>query len=98
MLVRMSVASMLDREVYVYAEVDRLVGLGGGTARRWINGYEHEGSIYQPLLRVVRRDTPWVTWGDFVQARMLAEFRDRGKDTYLAPARRGRFTTQHIPS
>lgn len=43
MLARMSVTSMLDREVYVYAEVDRLIGLPGGTAKRWINGYERGG-------------------------------------------------------
>lgn len=34
----MSVTSMLDREVYVYAEVDKLIGLPAGTAKRWING------------------------------------------------------------
>jgi hypothetical protein len=43
MLARISVTSMLDREVYMYAEVDRLIGLRGGTARRWINGYERAG-------------------------------------------------------
>ncbi|MDZ7882211.1 MAG: DUF433 domain-containing protein [Mycobacterium sp.] len=76
MLSRMSVASMLDREVYVYAEVDRLVGLRGGTARRWINGYERSGTVHEPILRIVPRDTAWVTWGEFVEVRMLAEFRD----------------------
>lgn len=36
----MPVTSMLDREVYLYAEVDKLIGLAAGTARRWINGYK----------------------------------------------------------
>lgn len=72
----MSVASMLDREVYVYAEVDRPIGLHGGTARRWINGYERAGKVYDPILRASPQDTAWVTWGEFVEARMLAEFRD----------------------
>ncbi|TAM72432.1 DUF433 domain-containing protein [Mycobacterium sp.] len=76
MLAAMTVTSMLDREVYVYAEVDRLIGLRGGTARRWINGYERSGKSYAPILRVTPRDTPWVTWGEFVETRMLAEFRD----------------------
>ena len=79
MLADMSVTSMLDREVYVYSEVDRLIGLHGGTARRWINGYERAGTAYEPILRIVPRDTAWVTWGEFVEARMLAEFRDRDK-------------------
>lgn len=63
MLARMAVTSMLDREVYVYAEVDRLIGLHGGTAKRWINGYERAGTVYDPILRVAPRDTAWVTWG-----------------------------------
>jgi uncharacterized protein (DUF433 family) len=60
----------------VYAEVDRLIGLPGGTARRWINGYERSGRVYDPILRLKPRDTAWVTWGEFVETRMLAEFRD----------------------
>jgi uncharacterized protein (DUF433 family) len=76
MLARMSVASMLDREVYTYPEVDRLIGLHGGTAKRWINGYERAGTVHEPILRIMPRDTPWVTWGEFVEVRMLAEFRD----------------------
>lgn len=79
MLAHMSVTSMLDREVYVYAEVDRLIGLPSGTAKRWINGYERGGKAYEPILRVAPRDTQWVTWGEFVEARMLAEYRDRRK-------------------
>lgn len=75
MLARMSVAAMLDREVYLYAEVDHLIGLSAGTARRWINGYRSGGTTYDPILRVAPRDTDWVTWGEFVETRMLAEYR-----------------------
>ncbi len=81
MLARMSVTSMLDREVYLYAEVDRLVGLRGGTARRWINGYERGDKFYDPILRVAPRDTPWATWGEFVETRFLAEYRDQNIPT-----------------
>ena len=77
MLGSMAVTSMLDREVYVFAEVDRLIGLTPGTAKRWINGYERAGTSYEPVLRVApREDDAWVTWGEFVEARMLAEYRD----------------------
>lgn len=77
MLAHMSVSSVLDREAYVYPEVDRLVGLRSGTARRWINGYQRGAKFYGPILRVVPRDTPWVTWGEFVETRILAEFREK---------------------
>jgi hypothetical protein len=33
------VISLLDRPTYAFAQVDRLLGLHGGTARRWIDGY-----------------------------------------------------------
>lgn len=32
------VISLLHRPVYTYPQVDRLLGLTSGTARRWING------------------------------------------------------------
>jgi uncharacterized protein (DUF433 family) len=81
MLARMPVTSMLDREVYLYAEVDRLIGLSAGTARRWINGYERSGKVYEPILRVAPRDTEWATWGEFVETRILAEYRDENIPT-----------------
>jgi uncharacterized protein (DUF433 family)/transposase len=75
--VTVSVVNLLDREVYLYSEVDHLVGLRSGTARRWINGYAREGRTYAPILRREPKPTEWVTWGEFVEARILAEFRDQ---------------------
>lgn len=79
MLADMSVIPMLDRDVYLYAEVDRIVGLRSGTARRWINGYERSGKLYEPILRTAPRETEWTTWGEFVETRILAEYRDIAK-------------------
>lgn len=73
----MSVVSLLDREVYLYNEVDHLAGLRAGTARRWVNGYSRNGRDYAPILREEPRDTEWVTWGEFVETRILAEYRDQ---------------------
>lgn len=42
---------MLDRALYSYGDVDRLVGLHAGTARRWLEGYERGGRFYDPVLR-----------------------------------------------
>lgn len=81
MLSFMQVASMLDREVYLFAEVDRLVGLNAGTAKRWINGYRRDGRSYDPILRTTPRDTDWVTWGEFVETRILAEYREQDVPT-----------------
>lgn len=57
--------------------MDRLVGLRQGTARRWLEGYERLGRFYEPVLRPEPTGSDAVTWGEMVEARLLAEFRDR---------------------
>jgi uncharacterized protein (DUF433 family) len=71
------VISLLDREIYSSADVDRLVGLHPGTARRWLEGYERAGRFYEPVLREHPTGRDIVTWGEMVEARLLAEFRSR---------------------
>lgn len=78
---RVSVVPLLDRPTYLYAEVDRLVGVRPGTSRRWINGYERGGRHYAPILRTRPEPTEWATWGEFVETRMLSELRDRSVRT-----------------
>lgn len=79
------VVSMLDRPVYSYAETDRLLRLTPGTARRWIDGYARGGREYQPVVRQTSTGSPWVTWGEFVEARLLSEFRSSIPLTKLRP-------------
>jgi uncharacterized protein (DUF433 family) len=69
---------LLDREVYGMAQVDRLLGMKPGTARRWIDGYERGGRQYPPVVRLERTGHELVTWGEFVETRLLSEFRDAG--------------------
>lgn len=69
--------SLLDRAIYSYGDVDRLVGLRPGTARRWLEGYNGHKRFYEPVLRPEPAGTESVTWGEMVEARLLAEFRDR---------------------
>jgi hypothetical protein len=73
------VISLLHRPVYTYSQVDRLLGLTSGTARRWINGYRHGRRTYEPIIRPESRNTTWVTWGEYVEARLLANWRDLDK-------------------
>ncbi|WP_426518284.1 DUF433 domain-containing protein [Diaminobutyricibacter sp. McL0618] len=70
-------ASLLDRAIYSYADVDRLVGLHSGTARRWLEGYERSSRFYEPVLRPEPSGAEAVTWGEMVEARLLAEFRSQ---------------------
>ncbi|MGW6277158.1 DUF433 domain-containing protein [Kribbella sp. NPDC055071] len=69
--------TLLDRAIYSYPDVDRLVGLYSGTARRWLEGYERGGRFYDPVLRTEPTGGDEVTWGEMVEARLLAELRSR---------------------
>jgi uncharacterized protein (DUF433 family) len=70
--------NLLDRPVYGMAQVDRLLALPGGTARRWIDGYERSGKAYPPVVRVEPTGEDIVTWGEFVETRLLSEYRTAG--------------------
>ena len=69
--------SLLDRAIYSYPDVDRLVGLPAGTAKRWLEGYPRGGKIYGPVLRDEPTGSDFVTWGEMVESRLLAEYRSR---------------------
>jgi uncharacterized protein (DUF433 family) len=72
------VASLLDRAIYGMAQVDHVLGLTSGTARRWIDGYARGGRFYPPVVREDSTGSDVVTWGEFVETRLLAEYRDAG--------------------
>jgi uncharacterized protein (DUF433 family) len=69
---------LLERPTYGIAEVDRLLGLKAGTARRWIDGYERGRRRYPPIVRLETTGEELVTWGEFVETRLLAEYREQG--------------------
>lgn len=69
---------LLSRPVYGLAQVDALLSLRPGTARRWIDGYERAGRRYPPVVREVTTGDEAVTWGEFVETRLLAQYRDAG--------------------
>ena len=73
---------LLDRPVYRLREVDELLGTARGTARRWIDGWRPGRRRYGPLVRAERSGSDVVTWGEFVAARLLSEFGDRGIDVF----------------
>jgi uncharacterized protein (DUF433 family) len=70
--------SVLERRIYVTSDVDRYVGLPPGTARRWIDGYTRHSRSYPPVIRTASTGDDTVSWGEFVEASLLAGFRARG--------------------
>jgi hypothetical protein len=67
-----SLADLLERPVYGMGQVDYLLGLTPGTARRWIDGSKRGGRGYAPLVRVEPTGEEIVTWGEFVETRLLS--------------------------
>jgi len=87
MPVTSEVVPLLDRAVYSYADVDRTLRLRPGTTRRWLNGYLRKNRLYEPVLREAPLADEAVTWGEFVETRLLSEFRDKGASVQrLRPA------------
>ncbi len=94
-----TVITLLDRDVYSMGQVDRLLDLSSGTAARWIDGYERLDRRYEPLVRVESTGSEIVTWGEFVEARLISEYRRLGVSVFrMRPAimaLRKQFGTQY---
>lgn len=73
-----NVIDLQDRPVYGLAQVDRILGLKPTTAARWIDGYERGGKFYEPVIRPEKTGSEVVTWGEFIEARLLAQYRKEG--------------------
>ncbi|MGF7238018.1 MAG: DUF433 domain-containing protein [Frankia sp.] len=74
----MTVIDLLDRPAYGMSQIDRILLLPPGTARRWIEGYRRAGRDYPPVIRAESTGVEIATWGEFVETRLLAGYRDRG--------------------
>lgn len=73
-----NVIHLQDRPVYGFGQVDHILGLKAGTSQRWIDGYQRTGKTYPPVIRPERTGDEIVTWGEFIEARLLAQYRDEG--------------------
>lgn len=69
---------LLARPVYGVAQVDWLLGLTAGTARRWIDGYSRGTKTFPPVVREDPTGEELVTWGEFAEVRLLSEYRRAG--------------------
>jgi uncharacterized protein (DUF433 family) len=74
----METIDLLSRRLYSFGQVDSLLWLKSGTAQRWIDGYSRGGHSYPPVVRVETTGDEVVTWGEFVETRYLAYYRNAG--------------------
>lgn len=67
----------LDKPVYQMNEAARLLHLPDKTLRRWIDGDRRLEKTIEPLIRPESTGSTDVTWGEFVEAGLLREYRQR---------------------
>ena len=66
---------MLEREVYSIAEAARLLVMPHGTLTYWLEGTKRSGKHYLPVLRETPTGNRNLTWGEFVEAGLLRQYR-----------------------
>jgi uncharacterized protein (DUF433 family) len=67
--------TILDRELYDDTLAAQLLGLPRSTLRYWLEGGDRRGRTYEPVLRSEPTGSHVVTWGEFVEAQYLREYR-----------------------
>lgn len=69
--------TILDRPLYSTGEAADLLGVPPTTLKRWLHGYTHRGVDHPPVIRMQTASNDEVTWGEFVEAGYLREYRQR---------------------
>jgi uncharacterized protein (DUF433 family) len=70
--------TVLEQEMYTEAAAARLLGVAQNTLNYWLEGGVRRGKVYRPVIRVEPRgDRAGVTWGEFLEAGLLREYRRR---------------------
>lgn len=69
--------TVLERELYSIGEAARLLVVHPRTLRNWLEGYRVRGERYRPVIRPEPTGNEAVTWGEFVEAGYLREYRKR---------------------
>ena len=65
----------LEMELFAVREAARLLTLQTITLKRWLEGGKVSGTFYPPVIRPEPTGSDVVTWGEFVEAGLLREYR-----------------------
>lgn len=66
---------VLDREMYAETEAARLLQVAPSTLHYWLEGGVRRRKRYLPVLRPESTGSKTVTWGEFVEAGLLRQYR-----------------------
>ncbi len=67
--------SLLDRQMYDDVLAAELLKVPLSTLRWWLEGATRGRRVYEPVLRTEPTGSRVVTWGEFIEARYLREYR-----------------------
>lgn len=67
--------SILERDMYTEPAAARLLRVPPSTLHYWLEGGVYRRKRYAPVIRVEPRGERLVTWGEFVEAALLAQYR-----------------------
>jgi uncharacterized protein (DUF433 family) len=70
-------SEVLELPLYSVTEAGRLLGVEPVTLKRWLEGYSARGTLHPPIIRPEPTKSDSVTWGEFVEAGWLHEYRTR---------------------
>jgi uncharacterized protein (DUF433 family) len=67
--------SILEREIYSEPEAARLLGVPQATLHWWLDGGQRRSKTYAPVIRTQPTGSKAVSWGEFVEAGLLRQYR-----------------------
>jgi uncharacterized protein (DUF433 family) len=73
--VRAMATTVLDRELYDEQLAAQILRVPPSTLHWWLEGGSQRGKVYEPVFRPEATGSKLVTWGEFVEARYLREYR-----------------------
>lgn len=73
--------TVLERPVYSEAEASRILQVSQATLHWWLDGGTRRGKTYPPVIREQATQSREVTWGEFIEAGLLRQYRrEQGVD------------------
>ena len=67
--------ALLERETYSVADAADILGTTSATLHRWLEGSTRGDKVYAPVLRPSPTGSSSLTWGEFVEAGLLCQYR-----------------------
>lgn len=67
--------ALLEREIYSEQEAARLLDVHPSTFHYWLEGGMRRNKVYAPVIRSAATGAKAVSWGEFVEAGLLRQYR-----------------------